>query len=82
MQPNIVKRTILKRADVLLAEPGAPLPSTGSAVVRAATRKVATIVEEAGRPVAIQFTCSCGETSIIELDFPGDEAPRAEGKNP
>lgn len=81
MQPSIIKRPIIKRADVHMGEPSAPLPSTGVAAPRHVVKKAATIVEEAGRPVAIQFTCSCGETSILELDFPGDDAPRAEGKN-
>lgn len=84
MNPNIIKRPILKRGDVQLAEPGAPLPSTTApaavAVSRHVVRKTATIVEEAGRPVAIHVTCSCGESTILELDFDNPEAPRTEGK--
>ncbi len=72
MQP--MKSQIIKRAQVQLAgvasstgagpSPAAPLPT------RCVTRKSATLIESAGRPVAIEVTCSCGETTLIELEMP------------
>jgi len=71
-----MKSPIIKRAQVQLAgvastsqtasipSPAAPLPT------RCVTRKSAVLVESAGRPVAIEVTCSCGETTLIELEMP------------
>jgi hypothetical protein len=70
--------SIIKRAQVQLAgvapasathgQPPAPLPA------RCATRKSAVLVESAGRPVAIEITCSCGETTLVELEMPNHSA--------
>jgi hypothetical protein len=62
---------IIKRERVLLAgvEPKAPLRSTASAGAGACRKKDARLVEHEGRVRAIEFTCSCGETSLVELVF-------------
>lgn len=85
-----MKSPIIKRAQVQLAgvtpagqaaagvSPAAPLPT------RCITRKTATLIESAGRPVAIEVTCSCGETTLIELEMPasGVEAGAKDERKP
>lgn len=39
--------------------------------------KKAVLVEHAGRPRAIEVTCSCGETTLIELVFPDEKETQA-----
>ena len=60
---------IIKRERVVLAgvEPKAPLRSVASA--GACRKKDVRLVEHEGRVRAIEFTCSCGETSLVELVF-------------
>jgi hypothetical protein len=60
---------IIKRERVVLAgvEPRAPLrsnPGTG-----ACRKKDVRFVEHEGRVRAIEFTCSCGEATLVELVF-------------
>jgi hypothetical protein len=76
-----MKSPIIKRAQVQLAGVSSTGPTTGPSPAaplptRCVTRKTATLVESAGRPVAIEVTCSCGETTLIELELPtpGTEA--------
>ena len=61
--------TIIKRERVLLAgvEPKAPLRSTAGA--GACRKKDVRLLEHEGRVRAIEFTCSCGESSLVELVF-------------
>jgi len=60
---------IIKRERVVLAgvEPKAPLRSSASA--NACRKKSARLVEHEGRVRAVEFTCSCGEASLVELVF-------------
>ncbi len=75
-----MKSPIIKRAQVQLAGVASSLASSPSLAAplpaRCVTRKSATLIESAGRPVAIEVTCSCGETTLIELEMPtsGSEA--------
>jgi hypothetical protein len=62
------------------AEPGAPRPPArpaGNGSTRAATRcrKEVELLREGDLVRAIQFKCSCGETTVVELSYP--EAPEA-----
>jgi hypothetical protein len=67
---------IIKRERVLLA--GAePKSLVRPAHAAAHGRKSVRFVEHEGRPRAIEFSCSCGETSLVELVF--EEQP-ATGK--
>jgi hypothetical protein len=69
---------IIKRERVVLAgvEPKAPLRSSAS--TGACRKKDVRLVEHEGRVRAIEFTCSCGEASLVELVF---EAEPATGKS-
>ena len=60
---------IIKRERVVLAgvEPKAPLRSNTSA--GACRKKDVRLLEHEGRVRAIEFTCSCGEATLVELSF-------------
>ncbi|MBL8858652.1 MAG: hypothetical protein JNL28_09120 [Planctomycetes bacterium] len=63
-------RTIIKRAQVELADSNVRAPAIADAsIARCSKPKRAVIVEHEGRPFAIEVTCSCGETTVVELDF-------------
>jgi len=64
-----VQRNIIKRAQVELAEVELQRPPTATAPVHRVTKKRAVLVEEEGRPVAIEVTCSCGEVTLVELEI-------------
>lgn len=71
-----MQRTIIKRSEVKFAESGAVerrAPGQDSPP-RCVAKKNAALVEEAGRAVAIEVTCSCGEVTIVELEFKGTPA--------
>ena len=59
---------IIKRERVVLAggEPKSLARSSGAALCG---KKSVRFVEHEGRPRAIEFTCSCGETTLVELVF-------------
>ena len=69
---------IIKRERVVLAgvEPKAPLRSNPNAA--GCRKKDVRLVEHEGRVRAIEFTCSCGESTLVELEF--EEQP-ATGKS-
>ncbi|MEZ5979731.1 MAG: hypothetical protein R3F34_16145 [Planctomycetota bacterium] len=58
--------SVLKRNSVEYATEDSPEPRREGARCRA---KSAELVRIDGVPVAIEFTCSCGERSLIELDL-------------
>ena len=65
LQPRIIKRSqILPTSST--SERAAPLVPPPA---RCKVQKTATLVEIGGRPAAIEVTCSCGETTLIELEF-------------
>jgi len=70
---------IIKRERVLLAgvEPKAPLRSAPSA--GACRKKDVRLLEHEGRVRAIEFTCSCGEASLVELVFDTEPATGQSG---
>jgi len=41
---------------------------------RAHGQKAVRLLEEGGRVRAIEFTCSCGEVTCVELAYPGEGA--------
>lgn len=59
--------TIIKRGDARLEEPAVnPSESCETAGVK--------VHEIEGRVQAIEVTCACGETTVIELEYPSREA--------
>ncbi len=67
LQPRIIKRTQIitpPAPSERAASPIAPAPA------RCKVQKSATLVEVGGKPAAIEITCSCGETTLVELEFP------------
>ena len=84
MQPIILKRAQVHLEGIAVNEPRAPFPSAqaasapgssapASSAPSCAQPKKAVLVEHAGRPRAIEITCSCGETTLIELVFPDEK---------
>lgn len=65
MQKNIIKRAQVQLAEVELQRPA----NTADAAVHRVTKKRAVLVEEDGRPIAIEVTCSCGEVTLVELEI-------------
>src|SRR5204863_4295031 len=85
MQPIILKRAQVHLEGTAVNEPRAPfasaasgsnappgLSTTAASIPDCAQPKKAVLVEHAGRPRAIEITCSCGETTLIELVFPDE----------
>jgi hypothetical protein len=70
---------VIKRDRVRLAAEDVERPRS---LARGATRheKSARLVRLEGRVVGIEFTCACGESSLIELDFDQDAAVDDGGK--
>jgi len=50
---------------VILVQNVEPAPEQGQKSVR--------LLEEAGRVHALEFTCSCGDVTAVELVYPGNE---------
>lgn len=69
MHATILKRSAVNVSDVATVHPKAPLRTSAP---NCAAKPKATLVEHAGRPVAIQITCGCGETTTVELEFPAE----------
>ena len=65
MQRNIIKRAQVELAEVDLQ----PRPTPTETPIHRVTKKRAVLVEEEGRPVAIEVTCSCGEVTLVELEL-------------
>jgi hypothetical protein len=67
-----MSKMIVKHSNVHVAAAAdptpAPLPAPRSAPCVVAKR--VTLVEQGGKPCAIELTCSCGETTLIELEYP------------
>lgn len=70
MQKNIIKRAQVQLAEVEIQRP----PATAEAPVHRVTKKRAVLVEEEGRPVAIEVMCSCGEVTLVELDMNAEKS--------
>lgn len=65
MPKNIIKRAQMELADVELQR----VPNIAEPGVHRVTRKRAVLVEDEGRPIAIEVTCSCGEVTLVELEL-------------
>ena len=61
--PSIIKRerVVLAGAEARPAARGTAAPACGKKSVR--------LLEHEGAPRAIEFTCTCGETTLVELVF-------------
>jgi hypothetical protein len=68
-----VQAAIIKRERVVLEgmEPKSLVRAAGSQVCKKSVR----MVEHEGRPRAIEFSCSCGEATLVELVFEEQPAP-------
>lgn len=75
-----MQHKIIKRAQVQLASVQAPRPGVSGAATPGTVRKRAALVQDEGRPLAIEVTCSCGEVTLIEIELDA-EAP-AKGDKP
>lgn len=69
MKPGILKRHALE------AIPAPSRIEREDAGTARRCAKSARVVDDAGEPRAIEITCSCGETTLVELDF-GRQEPR------
>ena len=58
-----------KAPEVTLLQAADPAPCKGAKGVR--------LLEEAGQVRGIEFTCSCGEITAVELVYPGDQTAQA-----
>lgn len=68
-----VQAAIIKRERVVLAgtEPKSLVRAAGANACKKSVR----LVDHDGRPRAIEFSCSCGEATLVELVF--EEQPSA-----
>lgn len=67
-------RSIIKKEHVRELEPGAARPAAAEPSGRRHAKSVE-LLDLDGRVHAIQLTCSCGEVSVIDLEYPEDPAP-------
>ncbi|MEO0650274.1 MAG: hypothetical protein AAFZ65_06315 [Planctomycetota bacterium] len=67
---------LIKRERVQLSSDGGEAPTRarggGPRHGAHAGPKSARLVRLEGRVVGIEFTCSCGQSSLLEIDFDGD----------
>lgn len=74
MEPHIIKHQRV-RLDEALADAHAP---TGAARARTSGRKQIRLVEHEGLVRALELSCSCGESTRVELVYePGAKADQA-----
>lgn len=73
MNPAIIKRTRVQ----LDAQPARPSAAAGASTAAAShSDKSVRLLEHEGRVRAIELTCSCGDVSVIELDYPDTSPPQ------
>lgn len=65
MQKNIIKRAQVEIAEVEVQRP----PNSAETGAHRVTKKRAVLVEDEGRPIAVEVTCSCGEVTLVELEL-------------
>lgn len=71
-----MQHSIIKRELVRLAEAGAAPAGARATAPRAARhQKSVQLVRVGARVRALELVCSCGEKSVIELEYPDDSAP-------
>lgn len=70
MNPTIIKKEDVRLAEALSlsdpSDPNAPSTPCATAGVR--------VHETGGQVQAIEVTCTCGKTTVIELEYPSREA--------
>ena len=67
MNPTIIKKEDVRLAELMsLNDPSAPSTNCATAGVK--------VHETGGQVQAIEVTCTCGETTVIELEYPSREA--------
>jgi hypothetical protein len=71
---------VIKRSSVDWIGPGATPASKATAERRAPARAVR-LLRLDGRVYAIEFTCACGQVSVLELEY-GERAPGPELESP
>jgi hypothetical protein len=67
MKPNL--QQIIKHDCVRLDEPSEARPGANAPRSRARGAKHVELLRVQGRVHAIELVCSCGETTLIELDY-------------
>ena len=65
-----MKPTIIKKEDARLSEPVSLNDPSTSCETTAGVK----VHETGGRVQAIEVTCACGETTVIELEYPSRES--------
>jgi hypothetical protein len=70
---------IIKHQRVRLASAGEPA-TTAADPAACARPKQAVLVDRGGQPRAIEFTCGCGEVTLVELVY--DASPSAPAAAP
>lgn len=72
MQHSIIKKELVR----LSASGAAPAPARGPAARAARHQKAVQLVRVDGRVAALELTCSCGERSVVELEYPDANASK------
>jgi hypothetical protein len=72
MTPTIIKRHRVCEGTSVPSQPGAQRPTQAEP-----NDKSVRLLEEGGRVHAIELICSCGDVSVIGLDYP-DATPQQE----
>jgi hypothetical protein len=70
-----MQHSIIKKELVRLAEAGAQAPQPAAARP-ARHAKGVQLLRVGARVRALELTCSCGERSVIELEYPDESAPK------
>jgi hypothetical protein len=71
-----MQHSIIKKELVRLAEAGAvPAPARAPAARAARHTKAVQLLRVGARVRALELLCSCGERSVIELEYPDDNPP-------
>lgn len=78
---GLIKRDRVQLATGDVEGPRAARPGGGRSGPHAGP-KSARLVRLEGRVVGIEFTCSCGQASLIEIDFEGRGQVDPEGQPP
>ena len=69
MQTRIIKKSRVQ------VEEGAPSRRVDRSRARSTCTKSARLLEEDGLVRAVELTCSCGETTVLELEYETDPGP-------
>jgi hypothetical protein len=67
MEPNARRREVIKRDQVRVDEPAAPPRAPRAEAPHASAPERVRLVRLDEHTQAIEFTCACGEVSLIEI---------------